>query len=280
MVADTTTVDRVREAATARTLSTSSSSARTSRSAPRPHPTNSTSTDHEGRRLDLEVHDRQHGSAEGGRPSTHSALLSFEWYARGVLDMHEDDLILPVPKLFFGYARDLAALFPFGVGAAGIVFPDRSTPARIFDLIAEHRPDPRQRSDSDGADGRRPGARSRAFACAPRRARRFPRAVRALAKDVRHRGARQDRLLRGVPHLHPNRPGRVRPGSTSKLVPGYAAHLDENGGLSIEGDTAALLYWNDHEKTSRPSAATPSAPATCSSATRTATSGTGDAPTT
>ena len=46
-----------------------------------------------------------------------------------------------------------------------------------------------------------------------------------------------------------NRPGRVRPGSTGELVPGYAAHLDENGELSIEGDTAALLYWNDHEKT-------------------------------
>ena len=48
--------------------------------------------------------------------------------------------MLPVPKLFFGYARDLTALFPFGVGAAGIVFPERSTPERIFELIAEHRP--------------------------------------------------------------------------------------------------------------------------------------------
>ena len=67
-------------------------------------------------------------------------MLSFEWYARGVLDLRPDDVVLPVPKLFFGYARDLAALFPFGVGAAGIVFPERSTPERIFELIAEHKP--------------------------------------------------------------------------------------------------------------------------------------------
>ena len=45
-----------------------------------------------------------------------------------------------MPKLFFGYARDLTALFPFGVGAAGVIFPDRTTPELIFDLIARHRP--------------------------------------------------------------------------------------------------------------------------------------------
>jgi acyl-coenzyme A synthetase/AMP-(fatty) acid ligase len=70
----------------------------------------------------------------------HSALLSFDWYARGVLDIQEDDVVLPVPKLFFGYARDLTALYPFGVGAAGIVFPERTTPERIFELVAQHRP--------------------------------------------------------------------------------------------------------------------------------------------
>ena len=29
-------------------------------------------------------------------------------------------LPLPVPKLFFAYARDLTALYPFGVGGTGI----------------------------------------------------------------------------------------------------------------------------------------------------------------
>ena len=46
-----------------------------------------------------------------------------------------------------------------------------------------------------------------------------------------------------------NRPGRARPSSTGELVPGYDAHIAENGELWIEGDTAALLYWGEHEKT-------------------------------
>jgi acyl-coenzyme A synthetase/AMP-(fatty) acid ligase len=31
-------------------------------------------------------------------------------------------------------------------------------------------------------------------------------------------------------------------------VPGYDAHIADNGELWIEGDTAALLYWGEHEK--------------------------------
>jgi acyl-coenzyme A synthetase/AMP-(fatty) acid ligase len=56
-----------------------------------------------------------------------------------------------------------------------------------------------------------------------------------------------------------NRPGRVRPGSVGEVVPGYRARVvDENGQevpdgetgtLWVEGDTAALLYWNEHAKT-------------------------------
>ncbi len=80
------------------------------------------------------------GQPKGAVHPVHSPVLSHEWYARGVLGIREDDVVLPVPKLFFGYARDLTALYPFGAGAAGIVFPERTTPERIFDLIAEHRP--------------------------------------------------------------------------------------------------------------------------------------------
>jgi acyl-coenzyme A synthetase/AMP-(fatty) acid ligase len=46
-----------------------------------------------------------------------------------------------------------------------------------------------------------------------------------------------------------NRPGRAKPGSTGELVSGYEAHIADNGELWIEGDTAALLYWGEHEKT-------------------------------
>jgi benzoate-CoA ligase family protein len=182
---------------------------------------------------------------------THSAVLSCEWYAKGVLGLREDDLVLPVPKLFFGYARDLAALFPFGVGAAGIVFPERSTPEHIFELIAGHRPTilvnvPTMMAQMIGHP-------EHDLSCL-----RFcTSAGEALPRELHDRWLETFgvEVLDGIGsseayHIYiSNRPGRVRPGSTGELVPGYQAHIAENGELSIEGDTAALLYWGEHEKT-------------------------------
>jgi benzoate-CoA ligase family protein len=184
----------------------------------------------------------------------HSPVLSFDWYARGVLDMREDDVVLPVPKLFFGYARDLAALYPFGVGAAGIVFPERTTPERIFELVERHRPTILvQVPTMMAAMVAHPEAERQDLSCL----RLCTSAGEALPRELyeRWRTTFGVEVLDGIGsseayHIYiSNRPGRVRPGSTGELVPGYEAHLGENGELSIEGDTAALLYWGEHEKT-------------------------------
>jgi benzoate-CoA ligase family protein len=184
----------------------------------------------------------------------HSPLLSFDWYARGVLDMREDDVVLPVPKLFFGYARDLAALYPFGVGAAGIVFPERTTPERIFELVERHRPTILvQVPTMMAAMVSHPEADRHDLSCL----RLCTSAGEALPRELyeRWRTTFGVEVLDGIGsseayHIYiSNRPRRVRPGSTGELVPGYDAHLGENGELSIEGDTAALLYWGEHEKT-------------------------------
>ena len=182
---------------------------------------------------------------------THSAVLSCEWYAKGVLGLREDDVILPVPKLFFGYARDLAALFPFAVGAAGIVFPERSTPERIFELIAEHRPTILVNVPTMMAQ--MVGQPEHDLSCL-----RFcTSAGEALPRELHDRWLETFgvEVLDGIGsseayHIYiSNRPGRARPGSTGELVPGYQAHIAENGELWIEGDTAALLYWGEDEKT-------------------------------
>jgi benzoate-CoA ligase family protein len=184
----------------------------------------------------------------------HSPVLSFDWYARGVLEMHEDDVVLPVPKLFFGYARDLTALYPFGVGAAGIVFPERTTPERIFELVERHRPTILvQVPTMMAAMVAHPDAERHDLSCL----RLCTSAGEALPRELyeRWRTTFGVEVLDGIGsseayHIYiSNRPGRVRPGSTGELVPGYDAHLGENGELSIEGDTAALLYWGEHEKT-------------------------------
>ena len=204
-----------------------------------------------------------------GRPKAavhpqHSPLLSFDWYARGVLGIHEDDLVLPVPKLFFGYARDLTALYPFGVGGAGIVFPERTTPERIFDLVERHRPTilvqvPTMMAAMVAHDEAPQRDLSSLRVCTS--------AGEALPRELyeRWRATFAVEVLDGIGsseayHIYvSNRPGRVRPGSVGEVVPGYHARVvDEDGEdvpdgevgtLWIEGDTAALLYWSEHAKT-------------------------------
>jgi benzoate-CoA ligase family protein len=185
---------------------------------------------------------------------THSAVLSCEWYAKGVLGIRADDVVLAVPKLFFGYARDLATLYPFSVGATGVVFPERSTPERIFGLIAEHRPTILVNVPTMMAQMvAHPDASAHDLSCL----RLCTSAGEALPRELHDRWLDTFgvEVLDGIGsseayHIYiSNRPGRVRPGSTGELVPGYSAELADNGELWIAGDTAALLYWGEHEKT-------------------------------
>jgi benzoate-CoA ligase family protein len=194
----------------------------------------------------------------------HSPVLSFDWYARGVLDLRADDVVLPVPKLFFGYARDLTALYPFGVGAAGIVFPERTTPERIFDLVARHRPSILvQVPTMMAAMAAHPDAAAQDLSCL----RLCTSAGEALPAELyeRWRATFGVEVLDGIGsseayHIYvSNRPGRVRPGSVGEVVPGYRTRIvgedghevpdGETGTLWVEGDTAALMYWNEHAKT-------------------------------
>ncbi len=191
----------------------------------------------------------------------HSPLLSCDWYARGVLGMDEHDVVLPVPKLFFGYARDMAALFPFAAGGAGIVFGERTTPERIFDLAARHRPTILVNVPTMMAAllaQPRPEAFASLRLCTS--------AGEALPAELHRRwlDAFGVEVLDGIGsseayHIYiSNRPGAARVGSTGQVVPGYRARIVGDGGeelpdgetgrLWVEGDTAALMYWNAHEK--------------------------------
>ncbi|MFG1647868.1 benzoate-CoA ligase family protein [Amycolatopsis sp. NPDC049252] len=195
-----------------------------------------------------------------------SAKESFERYAVQVLGLRADDRILAVPKLFFGYARDLVALFPFGVGAAGIAFPERSTADLIFELIARHRPTvlvnvPTMMS----AMIAHPAAASQDLSCL----RMTTSAGEALPAEL-HR--KWDAAF-GVPvvdgigsseayHIYlSNRPGSVQAGTLGTEVPGYTAQVvdelgnplpdGEIGPLRVTGPTIALEYFGDAEKSAK-----------------------------
>jgi benzoate-CoA ligase family protein len=192
-----------------------------------------------------------------------SAFASYECYARGVLDIGADDVVLPVPKLFFGYARDLTALFPFGVGAAGIVFPERTTPERIFELIARHRPSilvnvPTMMSAMIASARAADQDMSCLRVCTS--------AGEALPAEVLRRW---DELF-GVEvldgmgsseayHIYiSNRPGKARRGTMGVPVPGYSARIvaddgtplddGEIGRLEVSGPTTAVCYYGDDER--------------------------------
>jgi benzoate-CoA ligase family protein len=192
-----------------------------------------------------------------------SPLLSFSWYAQGVLDIQPSDVVLPVPKLFFGYARDLAALFPFGVGAAGIVFPERSTVETLFELIAEHRPTilvnvPTMMS----AMVSHPLASAQDFSSL----RLCTSAGEALPGELYRRWMDTFgvEVVDGIGsseayHIYlSNRPGQSRQGSLGQVVPGYQAQVvdldgepvpdGEVGRLEITGETVAVEYWQAPEK--------------------------------
>jgi benzoate-CoA ligase family protein len=195
-----------------------------------------------------------------------SPRLSFDWYAKGVLDIRPEDRVLPVPKLFFGYARDLAALYPFGVGAAGIVFPERTTVDVIFELIAKHRPTilvnvPTLMS----AMVAHPAAASQDLSSL----RLCTSAGEALPAELHRKWDNTFgvEVVEGIGssevyHIYiSNRPGNIRRGSCGQVVPGYTARVvaddgtelpdGEVGILEVSGDTVATGYWEDPEKSAR-----------------------------
>lgn len=190
----------------------------------------------------------------------HSPVSSYLAYGRGVLNLQQDDLVLPVPKLFFGYARDLAAMFPLGVGAAGLIFPGRTTADLIFELIARHRPTilvnvpTMMQAMLD-----HPSARNQDLSCL----RLCTSAGEALPEPLHRRWLDTFgvEVLDGIGsseayHIYiSNRPGHSRPGSIGEVVPTYRVEVvdDEHrpvpdgqiGHLWVHGETAALEYWGD-----------------------------------
>jgi benzoate-CoA ligase family protein len=196
----------------------------------------------------------------------HDPVIAFDGYARQVLGLQLDDIVLPVPKLFFGYARDLTALFNFGVGAAGVIFPERSTPEMLFELIARRRPtilvqvptminEMASHPGAGGADLSSVRLATSAGEALPLEI--HQKWMRAFGVEVVD-GIGSSELY----HIYiSNRPRHTRSGSLGRLVPGYSAAIvdgdgqplpaGEVGELWVRGESAALMYWNDHAKSKR-----------------------------
>jgi benzoate-CoA ligase len=207
-------------------------------------------------------------SGSTGKPKAavhlqHDLPYNTECYAKQVLQMSEADVTVSAPKLFFGYATGTNLLFPFAVGAETALFAERATPEKMFEMIELHRPTALTSVPT----------MINAMLNAPDADRRDLSSLRvcisageALPPELYRRWKETFgvEILDGVGsaemfHIYiSNRFGEVKPGCLGKLVPGYEAQIvgpdgqrladGQMGTLRIKGDSAAICYWQDHEK--------------------------------
>ncbi len=187
-----------------------------------------------------------------------------EVYAKGVLGYSEKDVTIAVSKLFFGYATGTNLMFPFAVGARTALFEERSTPEAVLAAIKKYRPTilaavPTTLNgmltspDAEGADlSCLRFAISAGEALPPELFRRFQSRFGVEILD----GIGSAEMF----HIYvTNRPGEARMGSLGKPVEGYEIEIlgddgrtpmpaGEVGTMWVKGETAALGYWLDREK--------------------------------
>ncbi|MEM7584702.1 MAG: benzoate-CoA ligase family protein, partial [Acidobacteriota bacterium] len=204
-----------------------------------------------------------------GRPkavvqSHRSFANTTELYAKDALGYRADDITMSVPKLYFGYATGSNLFFPFAVGASAVLFDEHPTPEVLFERIAEHRPTilinvptlvNRMVNDPSAADHDLSSLR---FATS---------AGEALPVPLYHRWKETFgvELLDGLGtaemwHIFvSNLPDAVRPGTLGRVIPGFELSIrdDEDnevadgevGRMWVRGDSRAICYWQNQEKT-------------------------------
>ena len=204
------------------------------------------------------------GTPKGSMHLHRDLVTTAEHYGVGTLGIREDDLVYSAAKLFFAYGLGNGMTFPFYVGATTVVLAGRPTPDAVTALLREHRPTifygvptlygamlalP---SDSDGDDASRLRLAVSAGEALP--------AEIGAAWEERF-GAPILDGLGSTEMLHiflSNRGGDVRYGTSGTAVPGYRLKLvaesgepatpGEIGELWVSGDSSAVAYWNQREK--------------------------------
>jgi benzoate-CoA ligase family protein len=232
------------------------------------------------RRDDLAVWLFTSGSTGHPKAAVHTHrdfAYNIEVYARATVGYRAGDVCVSVPRLFFGYATGTNLMFPFAVGATVGLFSERPTPESLIAAIARYKPtvvtnvptmigkllehDARLRATGDqGLD-----LSSIRFCLSAGEA--LPPALldrwnARFGVDV-YDGIGSAEMF----HIYiSNRPGDIKPGSLGRVVDGYEAPVlpqdatgpgaeplpaGEVGTLWVRGDSVALCYWQDRDKSWR-----------------------------
>lgn len=204
------------------------------------------------------------GKPKGAVHLHHDFPFNTECYAKSVLRLRSSDVFVSVSRLFFGYATGTNLMFPFAVGGTAVLFPEKPTAEVMFEQVQRHGVTVltnvpamiRMMLDSPMAPS---VDLSSVRICLS--------AGEALPPELHARWLTRwpnADLLDGIGsaelfHIYiTNYPGEAVPGSLGKLVPGYQAQIvsalgeempaGEIGKLRVRGDSAAICYWGDHEK--------------------------------
>jgi benzoate-CoA ligase family protein len=185
-------------------------------------------------------------------------------YGQRVLNLTPRDITLAVPKLFFGYATGSNLFFPFSVGAATALFPEKSTAETMFAKIDKFRPTvlinvPTMVNQMlSHPDAARQDLSSLRLATS---------AGEALPVELYERWMKTFgvELLDGLGtaemwHIFiSNKPGEVKPGTLGTVVPGFDVRVRDDlghdlpdgevGMLWVRGGSRAIGYWQQMEKT-------------------------------
>ncbi len=193
----------------------------------------------------------------------HDFVFNALTYGLPILKYGPQDLCLSVPRLAFGYALGSNLLFPLLAGGATVLFKEKPTPEKIFELLKRHRPTfftavPTALNGLLNA----PGLKDADFSSL----RVAISAGEALPAELYQRWKQRTgvEILDGIGsaelfHIFiTNRLGDVKLGSLGRVVEGYEAKVcddqgqevprGEVGTLWVRGDSMALEYWQQHEK--------------------------------
>ncbi len=214
------------------------------------------------------------GRAKAAMHSHRDFAFNTEVYAKRTVGYRQDDVVISVPRLFFGYATGTNLWFPFAVGATVGLFAERPTAESVAAAIERYRPtivtnvptmlgklldldDERKAKGQPGLD----------LSCV-----RFHlSAGEALPEPLMRRFTARfgGEVYDGIGsaemfHIYcSNRPGDVMPGSLGRAVEGYTLAIlpedaagagaqplppGEIGVLWVKGDSVAHGYFQDRDK--------------------------------
>jgi len=186
-------------------------------------------------------------------------------HGRHVSEVTDRDVVFSVPRQFFSFGLNNSLLVPLYYGACAILEPERPTPQRALEIIAIERPTLFYNVPTGYAlmlAAAESGANADLSSV-----RRCVSAGEALPAPILERWKARfgQEILDGIGSTEighiciSNFQGRVRPGTSGQLIPGYEARVQradgtdaapgEIGDLLVRGPSTAKEYWRKPEAT-------------------------------